>query len=159
MIAAVKKRERGLLCRNALASAPVRMFPFDQWFGVSLLLAYPLISYFSASSPVPSSQRAGCGGRSVPCPALGSQVRAGAVCVPSAAERRLGVVYAGVEGFEVAEGPRLEPIQERAWVGGDQWWNPYVLRMGHPLCARLPRRALVQIALKQKNTSVRHVQI
>ena len=79
------------------------------------------------------------------------------MCVRSAAERRLGVVYAGVGGFEVAEGPRVEPIQGKVWVGGDQWWNPYALRMGHPLCARLAKRALVQSALKQKNTSVVHV--
>ena len=152
MTASVKKHGRRLLCRSVVTSAPVRASPSGPWFGLSLYLVYPSFSCFFASSPVPWSQRAGCGGRSVPCPALGPQVRTGAVCVRSAAERRLGVVYAGVGGFEVAEGPGMEPIQGKVWVGGDQWWNPYVLRKGHPLCAWLPKRALVHIALKQKKT-------
>jgi len=157
MIASVKKRGRRLLCRSALVSAPVRMSPSDPWFGVSLFLAYPLISCFSAFSPVPSSLRAVYVGQLFPCPASESQVRTVALCVRSASERRLGVLSAGVGGFEVAEGPGSEPIRGKEWVGGVHWWNPYALRMGHPPCARLPERALVRSALKQKNASIVHV--
>lgn len=157
MIASVKKRGRGLLCLSALASAPVRMFPFDPRFGVSLFLAYPWFSCFSSSSPVPSYLKVVDVGQSFLCPASESQVRTVAVCVRSASERRLGVVSAGVGGFDVAADPGSEPIRGMVWVGGVQWWNPYALRMGHPPCARLPERALVRSALKQKNASIVHV--